>query len=410
VGSYGDVIPFVAIAEALRKRAHAVRVCSWRPFERLFRERNIEFSAVGSDFDLHGYSKSVIASAMSNPDPGTMLEGAFDLFVAFEARRRFEECRAAMVGADAAVCNALDMPAQAAAESVGIPWFVWTSKPLDRDTLPLSDAHFADWDRRANFLLERETGVQLRARAFRNLSPYETYFGVSEALLPGFDPPPRCFVTGTCFLDDFVPAIPEGVLEFLNGGDAPLVVTFGAFGELLPDEAFGAVIEAVRRTNVRAIVHAKRRDSLAREGDGLLFVESLPYAAVFPRARAVLHHGGAGTTATVCRAGVPSATLSYIDSDQAYWAAQIHGLGVATEPLMLRELDVEALHARLNTALNDGGMRRRAVALAPRLRSEDGAANIVSRLESFERSRRAPPHVSVQPSAEQRERIVHGPK
>ena len=54
VGSYGDVIPFVALAEALRERDHHVRVCSWRPFERLFTDRNIDFTAVGGEFDLRG--------------------------------------------------------------------------------------------------------------------------------------------------------------------------------------------------------------------------------------------------------------------------------------------------------------------------------------------------------------------
>lgn len=400
VGSYGDVIPFVAMSETLRARHHQVRVCSWRPFERLFRERGIDFNPVGAGFDLHGYSRDVIAAAMSSPNPQVMLQSAFELFIAFDARRRFDDCRAAMLGSDVALCNALDLPAQAAAESLHVPWFVWTSKPLDRETLPLSDAHFADWDRKANALIERETGVALGARAFRNLSPYETYFGVSPALLPGFDPPPRCYVTGTCFVDDFLPRVPAPVLEFLESGDPPLIVTFGAFGELLPNEAFEAILEAVRRTGARAIVHSKPRGSAVSDTETLLLVESLPYAAVFPRARAVLHHGGAGTTAEVCRAGVPSATLCYIDSDQAYWAAQIHGLGVAAEPLRLRELSVDALVQRLGGALNDADMRRRALALAACFQHEDGAHAIVSRLEAFERSRRPSPHAVAESSAE----------
>ena len=86
---------------------------------------------------------------------------------------------------------------------------------------------------------------------------------------------------------------------------------------------------------------------------------------------------------------MPSATLCYIDSDQAYWAAQIHGLGIAAEPLMLRELTVDALRERLTDALGNDDMRRRALALALRFQHENGAHSIVSRLEAFERSRRA---------------------
>ena len=83
VGSYGDVIPFVAIAEALRERDHHVRFCSWRHLERLFTERNIGFTPVGGELDLHGYSREVIGASMSSPNPDLMLESAFELFIAF---------------------------------------------------------------------------------------------------------------------------------------------------------------------------------------------------------------------------------------------------------------------------------------------------------------------------------------
>lgn len=410
VGSYGDVIPFAAIAEALRARGHDVRACSFHEYEPLFSKRRIEFVAAGGQFDLAGYTRRVIQANLYGGNPGLLLQSAFHLFIAFEARRRFEQCRAAMADADAVVCNALDLPAQAAATSLGVPWFVWTSKPVDRQTLPLSDAHFAAWDRKANQLIEQETGVCLGARAFRNLSPYETYFGVSPALLPEFEPPAGCFLTGTCFLGDYVPQVPREVREFLDSGPAPLIVTFGAFGELLPSVAFDAILEAVRRTGVRAIVHSASRASAAAPSAELLFASCLPYAAVFPRARAVLHHGGAGTAAEVCRAGLPSATLCYIDTDQAYWAAQLHRLGVGTEPLMLRELRVDALSERLTQVLNDEQLRERANALAPLLASEDGAAHIVARLEAFLQSPRRRDLASSEPSGKQREGVVHGPE
>ncbi|MDT5145633.1 MAG: hypothetical protein QOC58_278, partial [Mycobacterium sp.] len=61
--------------------------------------------------------------------------------------------------------------------------------------------------------------------------------------------------------------------------------------------------------------------------DHVKVVRAVNHAAVFPSCRAVVHHGGAGTTAAGLRAGVPTLIL-WVTSDQPIWAAQIKQLGV----------------------------------------------------------------------------------
>jgi len=53
------------------------------------------------------------------------------------------------------------------------------------------------------------------------------------------------------------------------------------------------------------------------------------FSAIFPACRAVVHHGGAGTTAVGLRAGVPTLILS-TDLNQTLWGAQIKRLKVGT--------------------------------------------------------------------------------
>lgn len=61
--------------------------------------------------------------------------------------------------------------------------------------------------------------------------------------------------------------------------------------------------------------------------DHVKVVSAVSHAAVFPTCRAVVHHGGAGTTAAGLRAGVPTLVL-WVTSDQPIWSAQIKQLKV----------------------------------------------------------------------------------
>jgi UDP:flavonoid glycosyltransferase YjiC (YdhE family) len=62
-------------------------------------------------------------------------------------------------------------------------------------------------------------------------------------------------------------------------------------------------------------------------GDHVKLVGAVNHAAVFPACRAVVHHGGAGTTAAGMRAGVPTLVL-WVGADQPVWANQVKRLGV----------------------------------------------------------------------------------
>lgn len=63
--------------------------------------------------------------------------------------------------------------------------------------------------------------------------------------------------------------------------------------------------------------------------DHVKVVGPVNYASVFPACRAVVHHGGSGTTAASLRAGIPTLAL-WSSADQPYWAAQIKRLKVGT--------------------------------------------------------------------------------
>jgi UDP:flavonoid glycosyltransferase YjiC (YdhE family) len=102
-----------------------------------------------------------------------------------------------------------------------------------------------------------------------------------------------------------------------------------------------------------------------------MLCRDIAHSALFPRVRAVVHHGGAGTSAAVAHAGVPSLVLPAF-ADQQFWAAcAVHaGSALSINP---RRLSAASLTALLNRVLTDASLRVRADALARQLAIERGA-------------------------------------
>jgi UDP:flavonoid glycosyltransferase YjiC (YdhE family) len=97
---------------------------------------------------------------------------------------------------------------------------------------------------------------------------------------------------------------------------------------------------------------------------------------------AVVHHGGAGTTAAGLRSGVPSIVVPFF-ADQPFWARRVQRLGVGPKPVPRGRLSAETLADAIQTALTDQPLRQRAAALGAQLRAEDGVGNGVAALEAI---------------------------
>jgi sterol 3beta-glucosyltransferase len=113
---------------------------------------------------------------------------------------------------------------------------------------------------------------------------------------------------------------------------------------------------------------------------GVLALEAVPHDWLLPRMAAVVHHGGAGTTAAALRAGVPEVVVPFTN-DQPFWGAVVHRLGAGPAPIPWRRLTARALAAAINTAVADEHVRGRAAELAARIGTEDGVGEAVTLIE-----------------------------
>jgi UDP:flavonoid glycosyltransferase YjiC (YdhE family) len=109
-------------------------------------------------------------------------------------------------------------------------------------------------------------------------------------------------------------------------------------------------------------------------------IDWVPLNWLFPRMSAIVHHGGAGTTAEGLRAGVPAVVVPFF-YDQFFWARRVFELGAGPKPVQRKRLDGETLAAAIRIAVSDPEMRRRAGEVAAQIRAEDGVARAVAAFE-----------------------------
>jgi UDP:flavonoid glycosyltransferase YjiC (YdhE family) len=122
----------------------------------------------------------------------------------------------------------------------------------------------------------------------------------------------------------------DGIASWCAAGAPPIYFGFGS----MPVRSFGATVEmisaACAELGQRALIYAGAHDVDDNwESDRIKIAGAMSHAAIFPACRAVVHHGGAGTTAAGMRAGVPTLIL-WVTADQPIWAAQVKRLGVGS--------------------------------------------------------------------------------
>jgi sterol 3beta-glucosyltransferase len=90
------------------------------------------------------------------------------------------------------------------------------------------------------------------------------------------------------------------------------------------------------------------------------------------RVAGVVHHGGAGTTATGLRYGRPTAIIPFF-GDQKFWGDAVYGAGAGPSPIPFKLLELEAVTNAIQT-LCDPAVIAAAEGLGQRIRSEKGEA------------------------------------
>lgn len=216
-------------------------------------------------------------------------------------------------------------------------------------------------------------------------TPIPVIHGFSNLVLPRPDDWPQtasiCGYWNTEDAEDYEPS-PE-LSAFLNAGPPPVYVGFGSMTGRDPERLARTVVEALQGAGVRGILAtgwgAMKMKALP---ESMIAVDQVPHSWLFSRVCGVIHHGGAGTTAAALRAGKPSIVIPFF-GDQPFWGYRVHTLNAGSAPIPLRKLTVDKLVAAIKAITTDQNIIDYTAALGVKLREERGVENAVVMIESL---------------------------
>jgi sterol 3beta-glucosyltransferase len=216
-------------------------------------------------------------------------------------------------------------------------------------------------------------------------APAKTLYCYSPSLVPTpKDWPPDTLATGFWLREgrsDAGPLNPD-LESFLAAGEAPIYIGFGS--SVGPDPAhLGAeVSNAVQQAGVRAVI-ASGWGAVrgVQSNSNTMAIGSAPHGSLFPRVAAVVHHGGAGTTAAGLLAARPTVVCPF-QGDQYFWGAAVHRAGAGPQPVPVKKLTPDRLALAIRAVRNDTGMQARAALLSEQIAQENGAGRACEQIES----------------------------
>jgi sterol 3beta-glucosyltransferase len=196
------------------------------------------------------------------------------------------------------------------------------------------------------------------------------------------DWPESLHVTGYFFLDTQAAWQPFSDLQaFLDADDPPVYIGFGSMAGRNPEVLARIVVDALAESEQRGVLvtgwGGMRPELLSEHAERIFVAGAVPHSWLFPRVAAVVHHGGAGTTAEGLRAGKPTVIVPFV-LDQPFWGARVSALGVGPAPIPRKKLTAERLAVAINTAVTDAGIRRRADVVGEAIRSDNGVESAVA--------------------------------
>ncbi|KAG1712275.1 hypothetical protein DVH05_000025 [Phytophthora capsici] len=422
VGTRGDVQPFLAIALRLQEDGHRVRLATHAVYREFVMSHGIEFYPLGGDpKELAAYMVKTGGNlipmkikTLTEDVPRNMQmihEIVFSTWPAVSEADPDGEgpgVPGAPFRAQAIIANPVSYGHVHVAERLGVPLHIMFPQPWVPTMAfphPLSNlAYTGKWQKR-NYLSYKLVdmimwqGTEGVINEFRTevlkLHPIRNGDSGSELLLdlniphsfmwsPQLVPKPADWgrlydVIGTVSLkgptSEYSPS-PE-LEAFLSNDGGPIFVGFGSMVLTDPLATTKMIIEAATHAKMRVLIQSSWTDMA---GDleipsNVFFIGNCPHDWLMPRVSAVVHHGGAGTTAAGLLAGKPTFIVPFF-GDQPFWGQAVVSAKVGVAPCPIAQLSVEILHDAFIELANPD-LRKRAEAMRDLILQEDGAGEAV---------------------------------
>ncbi|MEE4023648.1 nucleotide disphospho-sugar-binding domain-containing protein [Gordonia sp. PKS22-38] len=350
-GSRGDVQPGVAVASALAERGHDVTVAAPEDIAHAVSRTGLPTKVLCPD-NSELLRSPLVKERLKSKNPSVRFKALAEIS-AFGAEMSEQVMRELADDADVLVTGLLAQErAATVAEFAGATFVPLHYCPIRANTSVDMFGGTPRWARRAlwfigdqvNWLTVRKRDNDLRRRlglppARRPLPRRISVAGTPEvqaydaAFFPGLaaEWPARRPFAGALIPDEQTRkafngdhgAATDDTIAWAGADGAPVYVGFGSMP--IERERLEHIVESLVGLGLRVIAHT---DHDVPGGDAVLRVAgALDHEALLPHCRGAVHHGGAGTTSAVARAGIP-AVIGWLSADQPMWTAAVRNLGV----------------------------------------------------------------------------------
>ncbi|GER41143.1 sterol 3-beta-glucosyltransferase [Striga asiatica] len=424
VGTRGDVQPFVAIGKRLQDYGHRVRLATHSNFKEFVLTSGLEFYPLGGDPKvLAGYMVKNKGFLPSGPSEIPIQRNQIKeiIYSLLPACKEPDIDSGIPFKADAIIANPPAYGHTHVAEALKVPihiFFTMPWTPTSEFPHPLSRVKQSAGYRLSYQIVDsliwlgirdmindlRKKKLKLRPVTYLSgsqgsesdiphgyiwsphlvpkpkggLFSYENVLPLRHIVnVPNWGP--KVDVVGFCFLDlasNYEP--PESLVNWLKVGPKPIYIGFGSLPVQEPAKMTQIIVEALQITKQRGIINKGwgGLGNLAEEKDFVYLLDNCPHDWLFLQCAAVVHHGGAGTTAAGLKAACPTTIVPFF-GDQPFWGERVHARGVGPPPILVDDFSLQKLVNAIRVML-DPEVKERAVQLAKAMENEDGVAGAVN--------------------------------